>query len=69
LVEAKPIDPQRAVYELSPRLPDGAMITSDSSSCAKWYARDLKIREGIFVDREENVASAWELAIASDVPW
>lgn len=47
LVKAKPINPQRVVYELSPRLPELAIITSDSGSCANWYARDLKIRRGM----------------------
>ena len=41
---ANPVNPQRVAWELSPRLPDRAIITSDSGSCANWYARDLKIR-------------------------
>ena len=44
MVSAKPINPQRVVYELSPRLPERAVVTCDSGSCANWYARDLKIR-------------------------
>jgi pyruvate dehydrogenase (quinone) len=47
LAKAKPINPQRVVYELSPRLPELAIITSDSGSCANWYARDLKVRQGM----------------------
>ncbi|KTS99777.1 thiamine pyrophosphate-requiring protein [Pseudomonas parafulva] len=47
LVKADPINPQRVVHELSPRLPDLAIISSDSGSCANWYARDLMIREGM----------------------
>ncbi|AVO47900.1 thiamine pyrophosphate-requiring protein [Melaminivora suipulveris] len=43
---AKPINPQRVCSELSPRLPDDAIVTSDSGSCANWYARDLKFRRG-----------------------
>jgi pyruvate dehydrogenase (quinone) len=46
LQPAYPINPQRVVWELSPRLPERAIITSDSGSCANWYARDLKIRRG-----------------------
>ncbi|MBB2791928.1 UNVERIFIED_ORG: pyruvate dehydrogenase (quinone) [Rhizobium pisi] len=46
-VEANPVNPQRVVSELSPRLPDNAVITSDSGSCANWYARDLKMRRGM----------------------
>src|SRR5205823_4339168 len=44
---ADPINPQRVAWELSPRLPDRAIITSDSGSCANWYARDLRIRRGM----------------------
>ncbi len=37
---ANPINPQLVCWELSPRLPERAIITSDSGSCANWYARD-----------------------------
>ncbi|WP_176514252.1 thiamine pyrophosphate-requiring protein [Pseudomonas ceruminis] len=47
MAKADPINPQRVVYELSPRLPDAAIVTSDSGSCANWYARDLQIRQGM----------------------
>ena len=39
---ADPVNPQRVTWELSPRLPDGVIVTSDSGSCANWYARDLQ---------------------------
>jgi pyruvate dehydrogenase (quinone) len=45
--EANPINPQRVFWELSPRLPDNAILTSDSGSAANWYARDVKIRAGM----------------------
>ena len=45
--EANPINPQRVTWELSPRLPDRVIVTSDSGSCANWYARDLKMRRGM----------------------
>ena len=41
---ANPVNPQRVTWELLPRLPDRVILTSDSGSCANWYARDLKIR-------------------------
>jgi pyruvate dehydrogenase (quinone) len=44
---ADPINPQRVFTELSPRLPDGAILTSDSGSAANWYARDVKMRPGM----------------------
>ncbi|MBX5224048.1 thiamine pyrophosphate-requiring protein [Rhizobium sp. NLR9b] len=46
-VDADPVNPQRVVSELSPRLPANAVVTSDSGSCANWYARDLKMRRGM----------------------
>src|SRR3954463_2054945 len=42
---AAPVNPQLVTWELSPRLPDRAIITSDSGSCANWFARDIRIRE------------------------
>jgi pyruvate dehydrogenase (quinone) len=57
LVSAKPINPQRVTYELSPRLPDRAIITSDSGSCANWYARDVQIRRGMLCSLSGGLAS------------
>ncbi|SEI22045.1 thiamine pyrophosphate-requiring protein [Pseudomonas fuscovaginae UPB0736] len=57
LVKADPINPQRVVFELSPRLPDDAIITSDSGSCANWYARDLQIRRGMQCSLSGGLAS------------
>ncbi len=55
--DANPVNPQRVTWELSPRLPDGAIITSDSGSCANWYARDLKIRRGMMASLSGGLAS------------
>ena len=57
LAEAKPINPQRVTWELSPRLPDQAIITSNSGSCANWFARDLKIRRGMKCSLSGGLAS------------
>ncbi len=57
LQPANPINPQRVTWELSPRLPDRAIITSDSGSCANWYARDLKIRRGMMCSLSGSLAS------------
>jgi len=46
-VPASPINPQRVFWELSPRLPDDAVLTCDSGSAANWYARDIKLRRGM----------------------
>ncbi|AWN39545.1 thiamine pyrophosphate-requiring protein [Methylobacterium durans] len=57
LAKANPVNPQRVAWELSPRLPEGAIITSDSGSCANWYARDLKIRRGMMCSLSGGLAS------------
>ncbi|WP_028624382.1 thiamine pyrophosphate-requiring protein [Pseudomonas sp. Ant30-3] len=57
LVKADPVNPQRVVHELSPRLPDAAIITCDSGSCANWFARDLKIRRGMMCSLSGGLAS------------
>ena len=57
MVPAHPVNPQRVTWELSPRLPDRAIITSDSGSCANWYARDLKIRRGMMCSLSGGLAS------------
>ncbi|HVV89936.1 MAG TPA: thiamine pyrophosphate-requiring protein [Solirubrobacterales bacterium] len=44
---AEPINPQLVFAELSARLPDGAILSSDSGSAANWYARDVKLRPGM----------------------
>src|SRR5205814_836865 len=44
---ADPINPQLVFHELSKRLPDGAILSSDSGSAANWYARDIKLRKGM----------------------
>ena len=54
---ANPVNPQRVVWELSPRVPDRAIITSDSGSCANWYARDLRIRRGMMCSLSGGLAS------------
>ncbi|ANK95032.1 MULTISPECIES: thiamine pyrophosphate-requiring protein [Rhizobium] len=56
-VNANPVNPQRVVTELSPRLPANAVVTSDSGSCANWYARDLKMRRGMKASLSGGLAS------------
>nr|WP_297526769.1 thiamine pyrophosphate-requiring protein [uncultured Roseateles sp.] len=45
--DAKPVNPQRVFWDLSPRLPDDVILTCDSGTAAGWYARDLKARPGM----------------------
>jgi pyruvate dehydrogenase (quinone) len=55
--KADPVNPQRAFSELSPRLPEGVILTSDSGSAANWYARDLKLRRGMMGSLSGGLAS------------
>jgi pyruvate dehydrogenase (quinone) len=57
LLEADPINPQRVFWELSKRLPDGAILTSDSGSSANWFARDVKIRKGMMASLSGTLAT------------
>jgi pyruvate dehydrogenase (quinone) len=55
--EAKPINPQRVFWELSPRLPERCILTCDSGSAANWYARDLKLRRGMMASLSGGLAT------------
>nr|HET7859689.1 thiamine pyrophosphate-requiring protein [Caldimonas sp.] len=54
---ANPVNPQRVTWELSPRLPADVIVTSDSGSCANWYARDLRIKRGMMCSLSGGLAS------------
>jgi len=54
---ADPINPQRVFWELSSRLPDDVILTADSGSSANWFARDLKIRDGMMASLSGNLAT------------
>ncbi|HWC47788.1 MAG TPA: thiamine pyrophosphate-requiring protein, partial [Solirubrobacterales bacterium] len=47
MIAAQPLNPQRLFHELSPRLPDDCILTSDSGSATNWWARHLKLRRGM----------------------
>jgi pyruvate dehydrogenase (quinone) len=55
--EADPINPQRVFMELSPMLPDRCIITADSGTSAFWYARNIKIRDGMMASLSGNLAT------------
>jgi pyruvate dehydrogenase (quinone) len=57
LQPATPVNPQLVTWELSPRLPDRVIVTSDSGSCANWFARDLKMRRGMTASLSGGLAS------------
>jgi pyruvate dehydrogenase (quinone) len=72
LVAANPVNPQRVAWELSSRLPANAIVTSDSGSCANWYARDIKIRRGMMCSLSGGLASmgaAVPYAIAAKIAY
>ncbi|HSY21614.1 MAG TPA: thiamine pyrophosphate-requiring protein [Polyangiaceae bacterium] len=54
---ANPINPQRVFWELSPRLPDKAILCADSGSAANWFARDLKLRRGMSATLSGSLAT------------
>jgi pyruvate dehydrogenase (quinone) len=45
--DAEPLNPQRVFHELSPRLPERCILTADSGSSTNWWARHLKLRDGM----------------------
>jgi pyruvate dehydrogenase (quinone) len=54
---ADPINPQLVFSELSKRLPDGAILAADSGSAANWYARNIRIREGMMASLSGTLAT------------
>ncbi len=56
-VSADPINPMRLFSELSPQLPDNAIVTADSGSSANWYARQLKFRGNMRGSLSGNLAT------------
>ncbi len=55
--KADPVNPQRVVWEMSPRLGPDAIVTSDSGSCANWYARDFRVKQGQLCSLSGGLAS------------
>jgi pyruvate dehydrogenase (quinone) len=54
---ADPVNPQRVFWELSSRLPDHCIISSDSGSAANWFARDVKLRRGMMASLSGSLAT------------
>jgi pyruvate dehydrogenase (quinone) len=69
---ANPINPERVFWELSSRLPDNCILSSDSGSAANWFARDLKVRRGMMASLSGNLATMGPgvpYAIAAKFAW
>jgi pyruvate dehydrogenase (quinone) len=56
-VQADPVNPMLLFAELSPRLPEDAIVTADSGSSANWYARQLRFRGRIRGSLSGNLAT------------
>lgn len=70
--EANPLNPQRVFWELSSQLPDHCILTADSGSSATWFARDLRLRQGMMASLSGNLATmcpAVPYAIAAKFAW
>ncbi|HET7664404.1 MAG TPA: thiamine pyrophosphate-requiring protein [Rhodanobacteraceae bacterium] len=61
---ANPINPQRVFTEMSPRLPDNAILCGDCGSHTNWYARNIKIRRGMMGSLSGKLAT-----MGSGVPY
>jgi pyruvate dehydrogenase (quinone) len=61
---ADPINPQRIFWELSPRLPDHTIIAGDCGSHTNWYARDVRLRQGMLASLSGKLAT-----MGSGVPY
>jgi pyruvate dehydrogenase (quinone) len=57
LRDADPINPQRVLWELNDRLPDGAIVTADSGSSTNWFARQLRLRKGMMASLSGTLAT------------
>ena len=57
MTDADPINPMRIFSELSKRLPQNAIIASDSGSSANWYARHLRFTGDVRGSLSGNLAT------------
>jgi pyruvate dehydrogenase (quinone) len=56
-VSADPLNPELLFHELSPRLPDRCILTADSGSATNWWARHLRLREGMLAALSGTLAT------------
>lgn len=47
LLDARPVNPMRVVWDLNQYIPENAIVTADSGSSTNWYARCLRFRDGM----------------------
>ena len=76
MTAADPVSPRRVFWELSPRIPDEAILTADSGSGTLWYAQNIKVRKGMMASLSGNLATmprpcsraTWTRAASSSSP-
>lgn len=56
-VSADPVNPQLVFWELNDHIPQDAIISADSGSAANWFARDVKIRDGMMSSLSGTLAT------------
>ncbi|MEN3315093.1 MAG: hypothetical protein V7605_1327 [Acidimicrobiaceae bacterium] len=54
---AEPLNPQLLFHELSPRLPDDALLAVDVGSTTYWYARHIRLRAAMAAHLSSTLAS------------
>jgi pyruvate dehydrogenase (quinone) len=72
MADASPVNPQRVFWELSAHLPDDAIICGDCGSHTGWFARDVKLREGMMASLSGGLATMGggvPYAIAAKMAW
>ena len=52
-----PMNPQLVAWELSRRLPDGAILSADSGSSTTWWARQVRLRRGMMASLSGTLAT------------
>ena len=57
MVSTERVNPLRLFSELSPQLPENAIVAADSGSSANWYARNLRFRGEIRGSLSGNLAT------------
>jgi pyruvate dehydrogenase (quinone) len=55
--ESDELNPELVFWEVSPRLPDRAIVIADSGTSASWFARALKLRRGMMASLSGTLAT------------
>ena len=57
MVDATPINPRRAFYEMNKRLPSNSIITADAGSTADWYGHHVQMKRGMMGNLSGRLAT------------